>query len=526
MTTKKDSYDYIIIGSGFGGSVSALRLAEKGYSVLVIEKGKRWEAKDFGESNWNLKKWMWFPQIGWYGIQKLTMFRHVSILSGTGVGGGSLVYANTLPKPKSQFFTHGSWAGLRDWENELNPFYNLAWKMLGAAKNTKLFVADHKIQEVGKEMGMADTFEPTKVSVFFGEAGKTVKDPYFDGKGPERTGCTHCGECMTGCRHNAKNTLDKNYLYLAEKLGVEILPEHEVIDLIPQGKNGENGYEVVCEKVTSFLYHPKQRIKAKGVVFSGGVLGTIKLLFKLKDKKRLPNLSERLGDMIRSNNESLIATTTTDKDMVLSDGVAIGSILEIDEHTHVEPTRYGKGSGIWRISMMPMVTEPNFFLRMLKMLCTPLRMPIKWIKALIVPDWGKSTIFLLVMQHLDSTLKFRRNIFGGLKSSVDTGKEPSAFIPQAHAFGKKYAKSINGIAQVIFTETITGIPSTAHILGGACMGKDAKEGVIDSQNRVFGYNNMYVFDGSMISANPGVNPSLSITAISERGMSLIPAKKI
>jgi cholesterol oxidase len=521
---KKDSYDYVIIGSGFGGSVSALRLAEKGYSVLVIEKGKRWEGKDFGKTNWNLKKWIWFPQVGWYGIQKLSIFRHVSILSGTGVGGGSLVYANTLPKPKSPFFNQGSWAQLADWEKELNPFYDLAWKMLGATKNTKLYPADLKLLEVGKQMGLESTFEATKVAVYFGDAGKTVKDPYFDGKGPNRTGCTHCGECMTGCRHDAKNTLDKNYLYLAEKLGVEILPEHEVLDIIPQGKNGENGYEIIFNQVTSFLYKPKTKIKAKGVVFSGGVLGTMKLLLKIKNK-RLPNMSNRLGDMVRSNNESLIATTTIDSNLTLSDGVAIGSILDVDEHTHVEPTRYGKGSGIWRISMMPMVTEPNFFLRILKMPFVPLSMPIKWIKGVFVGDWGKSTIFLLVMQHLDSTLKLRLNIFGRMKTGVDTGKAPSAFIPQAHAFAKKYAKAINGIAQVILTESITGIPSTAHILGGACMGKDKEHGVIDSQNKVFGYDNMYVFDGSMISANPGVNPSLSITAISERGMSFISAKK-
>jgi cholesterol oxidase len=523
MLKLKESYDYVIIGSGFGGSVSALRLAEKGYSVLVIEKGKRWESKDFGESNWNLRKWLWWPQMRMFGIQQLSPFWHVAILSGVGVGGGSLVYANTLPKPKSPFFHHGSWANLADWETELEPYYNLAWKMLGAAKNPKLFAADHKVLEVGKELGLQDTFEPTKVSVFFGEAGKTVKDPYFDGKGPDRTGCTHCGECMTGCRHNAKNTLDKNYLYLAEKLGVDILPEHEVVDIVPNGKNGENGYELVFKQTTAYIYAPKKKLKAKGVIFSGGVIGTMKLLLNLKEK-RLPNISNRLGDMVRSNNESLIATTTIDSDLVLSDGVSIGSILEIDKNTHVEPTRYGKGSGIWRLGMLPMVTEPNFFLRMLKMFCTPLRMPIKWIRATFVRDWGKNTIFLLIMQHLDSTLKFRKNIFGGLKTEVDTGKEPSAFIPEAHAFAKKYAKAINGIAQVIASETITGIPSTAHILGGACMGANREEGVIDSENRLFGYDNMYVFDGSMISANPGVNPSLSITAISERGMSKIPKK--
>ncbi len=520
--TLKDSYDYVIIGSGFGGSVSALRLAEKGYSVLVIEKGKKWDTRDFGKTNWNLRKWLWFPQIKMFGIQKLTPFRHIAILSGVGVGGGSLVYANTLPKPKSEFFNHGSWAGLADWENELNPFYDTAWKMLGAAVNTKLFKGDEAIREVGVELGVDKTYEPTKVSVFFGEAGKEVKDPYFDGKGPTRTGCTHCGECMTGCRHNAKNTLDKNYLYLAQKLGVEILAEHEVVDVLPKGNEGENGYEIIFKKSTEY-FSGKKKLQTKGVIFSGGVLGTMPLMLDLKERS-LPNLSPKLGEMIRSNNESLILVTSTDNDLALSDGVAIGSIMELDKNTHVEPTRYGKGSGIWRLSMLPMVSEPNFFKRMFKLLILPFSDPIGWLKVLFVKDYGKSTIILLVMQHLDSTLKFAKGGLFGMKSEVETGKAPTAFIPEAHAFAKKYAKAIKGKAQVIATETITGIPSTAHILGGACMGKDRNEGVIDSENRVFGYKNMYVFDGSMISANPGVNPSLSITAISERGMSKIPKK--
>jgi len=518
----KDNYDYVIIGSGFGGSVSALRLAEKGYSVLVIEKGKKWETKDFGKTNWNLKKWLWLPGLKFFGIQQLTPFWHIQILSGVGVGGGSLVYANTLPKPKSAFFNHGSWVGLADWENELSPFYDLAWKMLGAAENTKLGPGDLKLKEVGKQVGVENTFKPTKVSVFFGEPGKTVKDPYFGGQGPDRTGCTHCGECMTGCRHDAKNTLDKNYLYFAQKLGVEILAEHEVVDVLPLGANGENGYDIVFKKSTEY-FSKKKTVRTKGVVFSGGVLGTVNLLLHLKEKS-LPNLSNRLGDMVRSNNESLILTTTTDKNLTLSDGVAIGSILELDKNTHVEPTRYGKGSGIWRLTMLPMVSEPNFFLRMIKLIFLPLRKPLLWLKVLFVRDYGKSTIILLIMQHLDSTLRFKKGRFGLMKSEIETGKAPTAFIPEAHAFAKKYAKAIKGTAQVIFTETITGIPSTAHILGGACMGKDTNEGVIDSENRVFGYKNMFVFDGAMISANPGVNPSLSITAISERGMTKIPKK--
>ncbi len=517
----KENYDYVIIGSGFGGSVAALRLAEKGYSVLVIEKGKKHENKDFGKTNWNLRKWMWLPQAGLYGIQKLTIFRHVSVLSGVGVGGGSLVYANTLPKPESPFFNQGSWAGLADWETELAPFYEKAWKMLGAAVNTKLGPADLALLEAGKQIGKESSFKPTKVSVHFGEPGKTIKDPYFEGNGPDRTGCIHCGKCMTGCRNNSKNTLDKNYLFSAQKLGVVILPEHEVVDVKPFGEKGDNGYEIVFKKSTQ-RFSSKKTIRTKGVIFSGGVLGTMPLLLDLKEIS-LPGLSDRLGHMIRTNNEALILTTTTDNNINLSEGIAIGSILDVDEHSHIEPTRYGKGSGIWRITMLPMVSEPNFFLRMIKLVLLPFRDLIKWLKVLFVRDYGKSTVILLFMQHLDSTLHFKKSWFG-MSSKMETGNAPTAFIPEAHEMAKRYAKIINGKAQVIFTETITGIPSTAHILGGACMAANKDEGVIDSSNRVFGYKNMYVFDGSMISANPGVNPALSITAISERGISLIPTK--
>jgi cholesterol oxidase len=396
--------------------------------------------------------------------------------------------------------------------------------MLGATVNPKLFAADHALRDAGKKMGVPEeNFSPTEISVHFGEQGKTIKDPYFDGKGPDRTGCIQCGECMTGCRHNAKNTLDKNYLYLAEKLGLDILAEHEVKDIIPQGKEGENGYELVYDQSTSW-FSKKKKIKCKGVIFSGGVMGTMPLLLFLKDSS-LSNLSDKTGAMVRSNNEALILATTADNDLPLSDGPAIGSMLELDENTHVEPTRYGKGSGIWRLMMMPMVTEPNFILRMLKLVTLPfVDNFFTWLKVLFVRDYGKSTTVLLVMQHLDSTLKFEKGWFGRMKSGVEEGKTPTAFIPEAHAFAKKYAEEIGGKAQVMFTETLTGIPNTAHILGGACMGANKEEGVIDSENRVFGYKNMFVFDGSMVSANPGVNPSLTITAITELGMTKIPKK--
>jgi len=519
-------YDYIIIGSGFGGSVSALRLAEKGYSVLVIEKGKDFsDTSKFPKSNWNLPNWLWLPQLKFFGIQQLTFFRHISILSGVGVGGGSLVYANTLPKPKSQFFTHGPWKDLNNWEEELSPYYDLAWKMLGAEKTKQYGDADYTMLDLAKSINRDKYFEPTNVSVYFGENGKEgqeVPDPYFGGRGPTRSGCISCGACMTGCRHNAKNTLDKNYLHLARQLGVEILPENKVIDVLPlDGDSGATGYSIIVKQSTKY-FGKKQEFRCKGVVFSAGVLGTISLLLNLKDRS-LKKLSPTLGDTIRTNNEALIINTTYKKDIDMTKGVAIGSIIEIDENSHLEPTRYGKGSGFWRLLVVPMISEPNFFLRIFKLAIEPFKDPIKWFKVLTVKDFAKQSNIHLFMQHLDSTLRFVKGPLG-MKSVLSNGKAPTAFIQTAHHLAKEYCKIIDGKPMVLATETITGIPSTAHILGGACMGKTEKEGVIDKNNNVFNYENMFVFDGSMISANPGVNPSLSITAITEYGMSKIPNK--
>lgn len=519
----KEVYDYIIIGSGFGGSVSALRLAEKGYSVLVLEKGKDYsDSTNFPKTNWNLKRWLWMPKLKFFGIQKLSFFRHVSILSGVGVGGGSLVYANTLPKPKSQFFNHGPWKDLDQWEEKLAPFYDLAWKMLGASTNKYIKDADSTLLDLSKRLGNEDSFEATKVAVYFGDAGKEVADPYFQGQGPSRTGCIGCGECMTGCRHNAKNTLDKNYLHLAKRLGVEILAESLVTKVSPlDNQNGKTGYEVSVKSSTQY-FGKRKSFKAKGIIFSGGVLGTMDLLLKLK-KTSLPSLSPMLGEVIRTNNEALILNITDKKKYNFSQGVAIGSIVDIDEDSHLETVRYGVGSGFWRTLMVPMISEENFFLRMIKLLIEPFKNPLKWLRILTVREFSKRTSIHLFMQHLDSTLKFSHGLFG-LKSSLSSGLAPSAFIKTAHHLAKEYCKIIDGKPMVLFTETLTGIPSTAHILGGACMGSDASTGVIDKDNKVFNYENMYVFDGSMISANPGVNPSLSITAISEYGMSKIPHK--
>ncbi len=514
-------YDYIIIGSGFGGSVSALRLAEKGYSVLVIEKGREFKSVDFAKSNWNLRKWMWLPGLRFFGIQKLTFFRHISILSGVGVGGGSLVYANTLPKPKSDFFNHGPWKNLDNWEEKLSPFYDLAWKMLGASENPRLFDNDLALKDVAKDMGVEDSFSPTKVGVYFGEEGVKVSDPYFQGHGPSRTGCNFCGACMTGCRHNAKNTLDKNYLYLAVKKGADLISESQVYDVIPHDVTGKSGYSVKFKSSTK-LFKNRGIVKAKNIIFSGGVLGTMPLLLKLK-QKRLPNLSPRLGETIRTNNESLILNVSKRRDLDMSKGIAIGSIVEIDEHSHMEVCRYGSGSGFWKLILLPFIYEKNFFKRIFKLSKKVIFSPIEVLRAYFVDDFAKRSVIILFMQHLDSTLKFKRGLFG-MKTSIDKGENPSAFIFQAAKAAASFTKNISSLPMVLSLETITGIPSTAHILGGACMGETDQDGVIDKDNKVFNYHGLYVFDGSMISANPGVNPSLSITAITEYGMSKVSDK--
>jgi len=518
-------YDYVIIGSGFGGSVSALRLAEKGYKVLVVERGKWYKSTDFPKTNWNLPKWLWFPKIRFFGIMKLSIFNHVSVISGAGVGGGSLVYANTLPVPKTPFYKSGTWAKLNDWENVLKPFYKTALRMLGANKNPLLGDSDYVVKEVAKRLGKEKDFEAANVAVFFGEAGKEVEDPYFDGKGPPRTGCIHCGACMTGCRHNAKNTLDKNYLYLAQNLGAEIWAEKEVIDVVPLDENGSEGYEIEIKDSTKF-FKRKQKIRTKGVVFSGGVIGSVKLLLQLKKKGSLPHLSEQLGNNIRTNNEALLPVTSiNNKGKDYSKGLAIGSILHTDENTHLEPCRYSPGSGFWRVLMWPMVSGNSIFIRLAKTVLQIIKKPLAFLKLVFVRDWAKNTPIILFMQTIDSTIKFSLNGIGRMNSTVSDGKKPTPFIPEAHDIAHQFGDIINGVPTNLNLETLLGIPSTAHILGGCVMGETDKEGVVDKHNKVFNYQNMLVCDGSTISANPGVNPSLSITAISEHAMSHIPNKK-
>lgn len=504
-------YDFVIMGSGFGGSVSALRLASAGYSVLVIEQGRRFSADDFPKRNWNLRKWLWMPGMHFNGFFRIRMFRHITVLAGAGVGGGSLVYANTLPVPDDLFFRSGSWKDLAEWKKELEPFYKTASEMLGTHINPRFGPGDEALGKLSAEIGKTESFHPTNVAVFFGEEGKSVTDPFFDGEGPEREGCRFCGGCMVGCRYNAKNTLDKNYLYLAEKRGATVWDRTRVTDLIPLGNQGSDGYRVRVKRQGTYS---RTEVKARHFIFSGGVLGTVPMLLKLK-KRHLPGLSSRIGSGVRTNNEALIGVVSGDKSKKFSEGIAIGSIVHTDEYSHLEPVRYPSGSGFWRLLMAPMVSGRNLPLRIGRILKDLIVHPIDNLKVYFTGNWADRTQILLFMQTRDSTLSLSRGLFG-LKTRVEKGSAPSAFIPEAQELARKFAAIIDGKPLVLPTESLFGIPTTAHILGGACMGNGPEEGVIDKDHKVFGYENLFVIDGSSISANPGVNPSLTITALAER----------
>jgi cholesterol oxidase len=519
----KSEYDYIIIGSGFGGSISALRLTEKGYRVLVIEKGRKFSPDQFPETNWNVRKWLWVPSVRFFGFFKMTFYRHIGVLSGVGVGGGSLVYANTLPRPPKEFYSSGNWAGLADWENELRPYYDISEKMLGAEINPKLYDPDIALRNLAENSERGQFFEPTKAGVFFGEPEKTVDDPYFGGEGPEREGCSFCGGCMTGCRHNAKNSLDKNYLWLAVQKGAEVLPEHYVKTIKPVGSaDGSDGYEILTRKTTSWVFHPPIKIRTRGLVVSGGVLGTVRLFLNMR-RKYLPNLSGHVGDFIRTNNESLVLIDSRDFSKDFSKGIAIGSIYAPDEYSHLEPVRYSSGSGFWKLLGVPLTHGKNAWIRIGKLFYHLLRHPLGWLHLYVTKDHAKQSVILLYMQHLNSTIRLRRGLFN-LRSKMSDGTIPTAFMPESKKLAEGMSGLIDGKPFVLITEAITGIPTTAHILGGCAMGRTAGEGVIDKDQKVFGYANMYVCDGSAMSANPGVNPSLSISAMTERAMAKIPGK--
>ena len=523
------TYDFIIIGSGFGGSVSAHRLTQKGYRVLVLEKGKRFAKGDFPKDNRDLKNWMWKPSAGLHGIFQMSFFDHVTVMHGVGVGGGSLTYANTLPTPQDAFFRSASWSHLADWKAELAPHYATAKRMLGATPYPNVTYPDKVMLEIAKDLGREAHYGPTEVAVFFGEPGKKVEDPYFDGDGPARVGCTECGACMTGCRVGAKNTLDQNYLYLAEKHGAEVRPEREVTAVRPRP-----GGRYRVETKPSITKGPAESFEAANVIFSGGVMGTIPLLLAMQEDPRgLPRLSRRLGGAVRTNSEALFGVVAPDLNENLAAGVAITSILHTDDHSHIEPVRYGHGSDFFRWMVLPHAPGKNVFARLRGSLAQFAQRPAFIRRAYTVPrdEFAEKTATLLFMRTLDGTLslKFGRSVINGfargLVSVLDDPKDaPQAFMEDATDLARRFAEKVQGIAVSMFSETLLGSPSTAHILGGACMGRDAAEGVIDAQHRVFGYPGLYVIDGSAVSANPGVNPSLTITALAERAMSFIPAR--
>lgn len=518
--------DVIVVGSGFGGSVSALRLTEKGYKVLLLEQGSELRAQDFPKTNWNIKRWLWAPWIGCRGLFRMMPFRHVVVLAGAGVGGGSLVYANTLPIPKTAFFKSPSWAHLADWQQELSAHYQTARRMLGATPSDFLLPADQLLKEVADSRGQGSQFEQPHVAVFFGEPDEQVPDPYFAGEGPARRGCKLCGSCMTGCRHDGKNTLDKNYLYLARKRGLHLLSDCEVVHVTPlDGQRGESGYRVTALYGRVPLFRKKLTFTTRQVIFSAGALGTNKLLLRLKDDPSgLPRLSRWLGRRVRTNSEALIFVTVPGGRDDHSRGIAINSLLQTDENSHLEMVRYGAGSGFFRLLALPHTgSRLPTWLQLPRILWEVVRHPVRTLRVMSVGDWAKRTMILLYMRTADGTLAFKRSVLG-MKTTLDEGEAPQAQIPEASELAHVIAERSGGVPMGGVPETLFNIPITAHILGGCPMGEDAEHGVIDARHHLFGYEGLYVIDGAAISANPGVNPSLTITALAERAMSFIAPK--
>ncbi len=514
--------DYIVIGSGFGGSVTALRLAEKGYSVLVIEQGKRYGSGDFPKTNWNLRKYLWVPGLRLFGIQKLSFYREASILTGIGVGGGSLVYANTLVIPPDEFFNNPSWNAFNDWKTVLEPFYHKAGVMLGRTHYDKLNAEDQLLLEVAKDFACEETFERVDVGVYFGDT-EQEKDPYFHGLGPKRKGCTECAGCMVGCRENAKNSLDKNYLYFAEKLGVRILPETQVEKILYRNTQ----YEIHTRSVTKSFRKNRSVFTSRGIIVSGGSLGTLNLLLKQKHKyKTLPLLSERLGDELRTNSQTLCAVSGAREK--LNNGIPISSIINPDRDTHIEIVKYPDGSNAMKwFFALSVPGARNSLIRGLMLLYKTLSHPVHFLKTVFNFNWSTNLVIFLVMQTIDNCMKveWKRGLFKKRMAIRNTGeKKVPAYIDIGQQVMEKYAEKAGGIAQNITLEVFLNRPTTAHILGGCPMGRDKQSGVVNERFEVHGYPNMLIIDGSVIQGNLGVNPSYTITALAEYAMARIPEK--
>jgi cholesterol oxidase len=514
-------YDYIVIGSGFGGSVASLRLVEKGYKVLTIEQGKRFTPKDFPRSNWNVFKYLWAPSLRCFGFQKLSFYSTASILSGTGVGGGSLVYANTLYIPPDDFFRNSQWSEFGNWKEELKPFFDRASFMLGRTKYDKLNDEDRVLREVACEMNAAHTFESVNVGVNL--HGDDNQDPYFRSSGPERMKCVECGGCMVGCRENAKNTLDRNYLWFAEKMGLEILPETKVEKI--EHINGL--YSVTARKITS-IFRKKSHFTAKGIIVAGGTLGTMDLLLRQKYKyNTLPFLSDRIGHELRTNAETLCAVSGAG--MKLNNGIAISSVFSPDPHTHVEIVKYPDNSNAMKLFFGLSVPGKKTSLgRSIGLITKTLSHPWQFIRTLFNFKWSSGLVIFLVMQSIDNSMKmiWKKSMLGG-KMKIDNrgNKKVPAYIPVGQDVMEQYAKKVDGVAQNILLEIFFNRPTTAHILGGCPMSETSTGGVISPELKVHGYENFYIMDGSAIQGNIGVNPSLTITAMAEFAMSKIPDRE-
>jgi len=515
-----EDYDVLVVGSGFGGSTAALRLTEKEYRVAVLEAGRRFDETTFPKTSWRLRSFFWAPRLGLFGIQRMSLLRNVMVLSGAGVGGGSLVYGNTLYEPFPSFFTDPRWAHITDWQAELAPFYDQAKRMLGVVPNPTMTAADEVMRAVAEEMGVAETFVPTPVGVFFGEPGVEVADPFFGGVGPDRKGCIECGECMTGCRHGAKNTLLKNYLYLAERAGTEVRPLTTVTGIRPRA---DGRYEITTERTGAWVRKRPRTFVATDVVLAAGTLGTQKLLHSMRDTGKLAHLSPRLGELTRSNSEAILGARTFRRDVDFSRGVAITSSFHPDPQTRVEPVRYGRGSNAMGL-LATALADGDGRSRFLAWALEVLRHPVMMARNLSMHHWSEQTIATLVMQRRDNSMTCytTAGLFGRRLTSKQGHGEPNpTWIPAGHAVVRRIARRIGGFAAGGWND-VFNVPMTAHLLGGAVIGDSPETGVIDPYHRVYGHPGLHVLDGAAISANLGVNPSLTITAQAERAVALWP----
>ncbi len=522
MREKSDQFDYdvVVVGSGFGGSVTALRLTEKGYRVGVMEAGRRFADDEFPETSWKLRRYLWAPWARCFGIMRITLLKDVLITSGTGVGGGSLVYANTLYEPLELFYADPHWAHITDWRDELAPHYAQAKKMLGVTTYPGRTPADDLVEQLARDYGVGETFHPTDVGVLFGdEPGANLGDPFFGGAGPDRNACLDCGACMTGCRHNAKNTLVKNYLFLAEKNGADI---HALTTVHDVREREGGGYEVRTRRTGNPLR--RKTFTAEQVVFAGNALSTQDLLHRLKERS-LPHLSDQIGALSRTNSEAVLSARSAAKDADYTEGVAITSSFHPDAVTHVEPVRYGRGSGALSLMNMALPDRPGPGGRLRAVLRGYRLLGLRGTLKLHSPRrWAEQSIVILVMQSVDNSITtFRkRGLLGSRLTSKQGAGEPNPdWIPVADRVSKDVAAAIGGHPGSSVGELV-GVPLTAHFIGGCVIGETAETGVIDPYQRMHGYDGLHVADGSAISANLGVNPSLTITAQAERAMSLWP----